>query len=172
MNFACATLVLSLVSQQCLSTSIDLWASLQGRAVPHIEPIDPGELKARLGTTPAEYNSSERHPGMVYFCREENWGPPCFFYYPELKYTCTGLSPELSGHVGSIFVEPGVICRLSGQISSNRCIPNKFFAWPEIQGGWSNLFHQEVPGGKGILGYTTKYFTCAKCTACTRSLPV
>lgn len=135
MNFACATLVLSLFSEQSLSTSIDLWASLQGRAVPHIEPIDPGELKARLGTTPAEYNLSERQPGMVctlssynsefvpnieglqvYFCREENWGPPCFFYHPELKYTCTGLSPELSGHVGSIFVEPGVICRLSGYI--------------------------------------------------------
>ncbi|KAH7115491.1 hypothetical protein B0J13DRAFT_572236, partial [Dactylonectria estremocensis] len=70
------------------------------------ELIAPEELKARLGTTPAEYNPDKRHDGM-------NWGSPCFVYYPKLKYTCSQLGPNLAGHIGSVFVEPGVICRLS-----------------------------------------------------------
>ncbi|KAH8654719.1 hypothetical protein BGZ61DRAFT_486949 [Ilyonectria robusta] len=39
---------------------------LQTRIVPWNEPIDPEELKARLGTTSAEYKLNERHAGMVY----------------------------------------------------------------------------------------------------------
>lgn len=35
------------------------------RAVPRYEPIEPEELKARLGTTPQEYKPEERHAGMV-----------------------------------------------------------------------------------------------------------
>lgn len=54
---------------------------------------------------------------QVYFCREENWGPPCFVYYPELEYTCSELGPELAGHVGSVFVEPGTICRMATYVT-------------------------------------------------------
>ncbi|KAH7134387.1 hypothetical protein EDB81DRAFT_844945 [Dactylonectria macrodidyma] len=152
MKLAYAALVISLLFQSCLFTLIDITQH---------EPIAPKELKARLGTTPAEYNPDKRHDGMVYFCREVNWGPPCFVYYPKLNYTCSQLGPNLAGYIGSVFVEPGVICRLS------KCAPFKLFAWPETQNGWSNLFHQNVPGG-GIIGYATTHFTCAQCTACIR----
>ncbi|KAF4976113.1 hypothetical protein FZEAL_7183 [Fusarium zealandicum] len=146
-----------------------MWSSpLQARDVPKYEPIDPEELKSRLGTTPLEHDSTERHSGMVYFCREENWGAPCFVYYPELDYACSELGPELKSHVGSVFVEPGVICRMATLNGQSRCAPTKIFAWPETQSGWSDLFQQQVPGGEGQLGYETTHFTCTKCTNCVR----
>ncbi|KAH7151958.1 hypothetical protein B0J13DRAFT_547266 [Dactylonectria estremocensis] len=104
MKLAYTALVISILFQSCLFALIDITQH---------ELIAPEELKARLGTTPAEYNPDKRHDGMVYFCREENWGPPCFVYYPKLNYTCSQLGPNLAGHIGSVFVEPGVICRLS-----------------------------------------------------------
>ncbi|KAH6986694.1 hypothetical protein EDB80DRAFT_655692 [Ilyonectria destructans] len=165
-------LLLYFLAHPCFS-SIDSQSLLfQSSIIPQNTTIDPEELKARLNTTPTEYKFNERHAGMVYFCRDENWGPPCFVYYPELNYTCSELGPQLSGHVGSVFVEPGAICRLCyGDVAyPNGCAPFKFFAWPETQGGWANLFHMEVPGGDSGLGYTTTHFTCAKCTACIREV--
>ncbi|KAH7175730.1 hypothetical protein EDB81DRAFT_836055 [Dactylonectria macrodidyma] len=125
MKLAYTALAISHLFQSCLFTLIDTQHEL----------IAPEELKARLGTTPAEYNPDKRHDGM--------------------------LSHNLVGHIGSVFVEPGVICRLS------KCAPFKFFAWPEAQNGWSNIFHQDVPGG-GVIGYATTHFTCAQYTACIR----
>ncbi|KAK7432664.1 hypothetical protein QQZ08_000874 [Neonectria magnoliae] len=171
MKLTYAPLIISLLSYSSLAASVDMWSSplLSTRAaVPRNEPIDPEELKARLGTTPDEYKPDERHAGMVYFCRDENWGPPCFTYYPDLEYTCSDLGPDLAGHVGSVFVEPGAICRMSGLSSDDRCAPTKIFAWPETQSGWSDLLHEQTPGGEGILGYDTTHFTCAKCTNCIR----
>ncbi|KAH6996505.1 hypothetical protein BKA56DRAFT_571621 [Ilyonectria sp. MPI-CAGE-AT-0026] len=169
MKLTYTTLILAVLFRCSTSASVDMWSSpLSSRDVPRHEPIDPDELKARLGKTPAEYNPDERHSGMVYFCYDENWGPPCYAYYPELDYTCSRLSPDIAGHVGSVFVEPGAICRMAGRSVNDRCEPFKFFAWPETKNGWSDLFHQEVPGEEGsMLGYETKYFTCAKCTNCT-----
>ncbi|KAH7113562.1 hypothetical protein EDB81DRAFT_669984 [Dactylonectria macrodidyma] len=162
------SLILSICFQLCCSASVGLWsASFDAHAVPQNELIDPEVLKARLGTTiPTHYNPGERYAGTVYFCRDENWGPPCFAYYPELEYTCSALGPELAGHVGSVFVEPGIICRMSILSSDTRCATIKFFAWPETQGGWPDLFHRIVPGEGGMLGYAVTHFMCAKCTTC------
>ncbi|KAH6985310.1 hypothetical protein EDB80DRAFT_869343 [Ilyonectria destructans] len=147
----------------CLAASISPWEAC---ALPRNDVIDPEELKSRLGTTPTHPNPDERYTGMVYFCRDEDWGPPCFAYYPDLDYTCSKLGPELAGHVGSVFLEPGVICRMSILSSDNRCATIKFFAWPETQNGWPDLFHQKTPEGGGMLGYVMTHFMCARCTTC------
>ncbi|KAH6973349.1 hypothetical protein EDB80DRAFT_595897 [Ilyonectria destructans] len=160
--------ILPISFRLCLSASNNLWsASIESHTVPWNEPIDPEELKARLvTTTPAHYNSNEKYAGVAYFCRDEDWGPPCFAYYPEFDFTCFELGPELAGHVGSVFVEPGVICRMSILSSNNRCAAIESFAWPEIRGGWPDLFHQGVPESGATLGYATTHFMCAECTTC------
>lgn len=56
MKLAYAALAISLLFQSCLFTLIDITQH---------ELIAPEELKARLGTTPAEYNPDKRHDGMV-----------------------------------------------------------------------------------------------------------
>ncbi|KAI8723702.1 hypothetical protein NCS52_00226800 [Fusarium sp. LHS14.1] len=161
---------LSLFASQCFAASVDMWsAPLSARSAAKYEPIDPEVIKSRLGTTPEENDPEHRHPGMVYFCREENWGPPCFVYYPELEYTCSELGSELAGHVGSVFVEPGAICRMATLSAQDRCNPIEFFAWPETQNGWPDLFQRESPDGEGKLGYETTHFTCAECTNCVRN---
>ncbi|KAH7160304.1 hypothetical protein B0J13DRAFT_540934 [Dactylonectria estremocensis] len=167
MKLTCTTLVLAVLCHSCISASVDLWSRSRPLNIPRNELIDPEEIKARLGKTPAEYKPYERHAGMVYFCYDENWGPPCYVYYPELEYTCSQLASKLSGHIGSVFVEPGAICRFAGSAENDRCNPIAFFAWPETQSGWSDLFHRDVPAGDGTkLGDVTKYFTCATCTNC------
>ncbi|KAH7109157.1 hypothetical protein B0J13DRAFT_579282 [Dactylonectria estremocensis] len=103
MKLAYTALVISILFQSCLFALIDITQH---------ELIASKGLRARLRTTLAEYNldnettarDEERHDGM---------GPPCFVYYPKLNYTCSQLGPILAGHIGSVFVEPGVICRLS-----------------------------------------------------------
>ncbi|KAI5455688.1 hypothetical protein BGZ63DRAFT_397704 [Mariannaea sp. PMI_226] len=159
-----AVLFLALLLQHAPFISWKL--SSDSPAIP--QSIDPWEVQARLNTTPSEYKSSTRDYGMVYFCHGENWGPPCFKYRPELNYTCSALGSELSGHVGSVFLEPGIICRLSTLTSNDRCAPMKIFAWPETESGWPDLFQRRVPGGDGFLGYVTTHFTCARCTSCIR----
>ncbi|KAM0252278.1 hypothetical protein ACHAP5_001264 [Fusarium lateritium] len=179
---------MSLFASHCLSVSVDMWSSpLADQSAPVFESIEPDIIKARLGTTPNENDEGDRQPGTVYFCREENWGPPCFAYHPKLEYYCNELGPQLSGHVGSVFVDPEMICRLAtyvipmtlnsycaghvtdehGSIGRQQCSPIKFFAWPETQKGWPDLFHQNAPQG-GKLGSVTTHFTCAKCTSCVR----
>ncbi|KAH7238853.1 hypothetical protein BKA59DRAFT_483261 [Fusarium tricinctum] len=167
MKSSIAFVISSLFATQCLSASVDMWSSpLTDRSAPVFESIEPGVIKARLGTTPKENGAGDRQPGAVYFCREENWGPPCFAYHPKLEYYCNELGPQLSGHVGSVFVDPEIICRLA-TIGRQQCSPIKFFAWPETQKGWPDLFHQDAPQG-GKLGCVTTHFTCAKCTNCVR----
>ncbi|KAF9775136.1 hypothetical protein IL306_006799, partial [Fusarium sp. DS 682] len=115
MKLSFALVVLSFFTSQSFAASVDMWSSpLKERAAPKYEAIEPEVIKARLGTAPDEKVEGNREPGMVYFCREENWGAPCFAYHPELEYTCNELSPELKGHVGSVFIDPGIICRLAG----------------------------------------------------------
>ncbi|RYC77451.1 hypothetical protein BFJ63_vAg19675 [Fusarium oxysporum f. sp. narcissi] len=167
MKSSFAFAVLSLFASQCLSVSVDMWSSpLTDGSAPVFESIEPDVIKSRLGTTPKENDTGDRKPGTVYFCREENWGAPCFAYHPKLEYYCNELSPQLSGHVGSVFVEPEIICRLA-TIGHEQCSPIKFFAWPETQHGWPDLFHQDAPQG-GKLGSVSTHFTCAKCTNCVR----
>ncbi|KAF4965782.1 hypothetical protein FSARC_6453 [Fusarium sarcochroum] len=158
---------LSLYASQCLAASVDMWSSPEARNSPAYKSIKPEVIKARLGTTPKENSEGDRKPGSVYFCREENWGPPCFVYHPTLEYTCTELGEEIKGHIGSVFVDPEIICRLA-KFENDRCAPIKFFAWPETQKGWPDLFHQSSPDGPGKLGSVTTHFTCAKCTNCVR----
>lgn len=62
---------------------------------------------------PSSFDSALLTTLQVYFCRGENWGPPCFEYQPELEYTCTELNGKLQKHVGSVFAEPEIICRLA-----------------------------------------------------------
>ncbi|KAF5026722.1 hypothetical protein F66182_1190 [Fusarium sp. NRRL 66182] len=160
--------VLSLFASQCLSASVDMWSSpLTDRSVANYESIEPNVLKSRLGTTPQEQSAGGRKPDTIYFCRDENWGPPCFAYRPELEYTCTELGPEVKGHIGSVFVEPEIICRLA-TLKNGRCSPIKFVAWPETQSGWPDLFQQDSPDGAGKLGSVATHFTCARCTNCVR----
>ncbi|KAI1055103.1 hypothetical protein LB506_007008 [Fusarium annulatum] len=99
--------LLSLFYTHCLAASVDMWSSpLKERAALKYEAIEPEVVKARIGTTPEENSEGDRDSGMVYFCREENWGAPCFAYRPELEYTCNELGSELKGHIGSVFVDP------------------------------------------------------------------
>nr|RBQ87058.1 hypothetical protein FVER53263_04123 [Fusarium verticillioides] len=110
-----ALFVLSFFYPHCLAASVDTWSSpLKERTTLKYEAIEPEVVKARIGTTPGDNSEGGRESGMVYFCREENWGAPCFAYRPELEYTCNELGPELKGHIGSVFVDPGMICRLAG----------------------------------------------------------
>ncbi|RBR06112.1 hypothetical protein FVER53590_04124 [Fusarium verticillioides] len=110
-----ALFVLSFFYPHCLAASVDTWSSpLKERTTLKYEAIKPEVVKARIGTTPGDNSEGGRESGMVYFCREENWGAPCFAYRPELEYTCNELGPELKGHIGSVFVDPGMICRLAG----------------------------------------------------------
>ncbi|KAK7413533.1 hypothetical protein QQX98_007611 [Neonectria punicea] len=93
MKFTYTTLILAVLYRRCVSATVDLWSSpLNTRDeafdIPRNELIDPEELKARLGKPPVEYNPDERYAGM--------------------------LGPGLSGHIGSVFVEPGAICRMAG----------------------------------------------------------
>ncbi|QGI60666.1 hypothetical protein CEK26_004637 [Fusarium fujikuroi] len=116
MKTSFALSVLSLFYTHCLAASVDMWSSpLKERAALKYEAIEPEVVKARIGTTPEENSEGDRESGTVYFCREENWGAPCFAYRPELEYTCNELGSELKGHIGSVFVDPGMICRLAGQ---------------------------------------------------------
>ncbi|KAF4452804.1 hypothetical protein F53441_4423 [Fusarium austroafricanum] len=168
MKSSFAFAVFSLFASQCLAASVDMWsAPLKERGAAKYEPIKPEVIKARLGTTAEENSEGDRKPGMIYFCREENWGPPCFAYHPQLEYKCNDLGPELKSHVGSVFLEPGIICRLA-EFKDDRCAPIKFVAWPETQHGWPDLFHQVTPGASTKLGAVTTHFTCAECTNCVR----
>ncbi|KAF7539746.1 hypothetical protein G7Z17_g12352 [Cylindrodendrum hubeiense] len=143
MKFTYTTLVLAALARRCISASVDMWSSpITARDVPRHELIDPEELKARLGKTPAEYNPDQRHAGMVYFCYDENWGPPCYAYYPELNYACSELNPEISGHVGSVFVEPGAICRM---------------ARPMIDAPRSTSSHGQRRRTDGLISYIEKF---------------
>ncbi|KAH6895295.1 hypothetical protein B0T10DRAFT_212224 [Thelonectria olida] len=106
----------------------------------------------------------------IFFCEGENWGPPCYVYFPELEYTCTRLAPEQIGKVGSVYVDQGIICRLA-TYSDDRCAPFKFVAWPEIEGGWGNLTDWKAPkdvqtSEKTTVGELTTHFTCARCDNC------
>ncbi|KAM0298629.1 hypothetical protein ACHAPM_008703 [Fusarium culmorum] len=114
MKSSLALAVLSFFASRGLSASVDMWSSpLSERGAPNYKPIEPKLIKSRLGTTPQENSDGDRKPGSVYFCRGENWGPPCFEYQPELEYTCTELNGKLQNHVGSVFSEPEIICRLA-----------------------------------------------------------
>ncbi|KAI5465139.1 hypothetical protein BGZ63DRAFT_350070 [Mariannaea sp. PMI_226] len=141
------------------------WTSLRPNAIPRRDPIDPIDIQPRLYAPPS-HGPGARHFGQVYLCRGEDWGPPCFVYYPKLNYTCSALGPELSEHIGSIFVEPGIICRLCILSPKNTCLPMKIFAWPEIEGGWPDLYRRRIPGSEGFLGNATTHFACALCTSC------
>ncbi|KAF5550457.1 Tox1 [Fusarium mexicanum] len=166
MKTSFALSVLSFFYTHCIAASVDIWSSpIKERAALKYEAIEPEVVKARIGTTPDENSEGGRESGMVYFCREENWGAPCFAYHPDLEYTCNELGPELKGHIGSVFVDPGMICRLAG-FNNDRCAPIKIFAWPETQHGWPDLFHQNAPGGSIKLGAATTHFACAECTNC------
>ncbi|CAM1511244.1 Fc.00g087570.m01.CDS01 [Cosmosporella sp. VM-42] len=161
---------LSLLSQYCSAATVDLWSKREAEPRdPVFKSIEPEEIIARLGTLPSEYKPDERHPGMVYFCRDENWGPPCYVYDPEQHYHCQKLNPELSNHVGSVFVEQGTICRFAKlKPNINECGSTTIFAWPETKQGWPDLFQRESPGTDPVkfLGYDSTHFMCAKCTAC------
>ncbi|KAH7123376.1 hypothetical protein B0J13DRAFT_589225 [Dactylonectria estremocensis] len=154
MKFAYTTLILAVLYRRYVSATVDLWLSpLNTRDeafdIPRNELIDPEELKARLGKPPVEYNPGERYARMAYFYYNENWGPPCYMYYLKLNYRDSELGPGLSGHIGSVFVKLGAICRMAGY------------------SGWSDLFHQEVLGEEGSrLGYITKSFIYAKYANC------
>ncbi|KAF5691619.1 hypothetical protein FCIRC_367 [Fusarium circinatum] len=162
MKTSFALFVLSFFYTHCIAASVDIWSSpIKERAALKYEAIEPEVVKARIGTTPDENSEGGRESGMVYFCREENWGAPCFAYHPDLEYTCNELGPELKGHIGSVFVDPGMICRLAG-FNNDRCAPIKIFAWPETQHGWPDLFHQNAPGGSIKLGAATTHFACAE----------
>ncbi|KAF5577557.1 hypothetical protein FPCIR_12047 [Fusarium pseudocircinatum] len=152
-----ALFVLSFFYTHCPAASVDMWSSpLKERAALKYEAIEPEVVKA---CSHWYYSRREQGGGpRVYFCREENWGAPCFAYRPELEYTCNELGPELKGHIGSVFVDPGMICRLAG-FNNDRCAPIKIFAWPETQHGWPDLFHQNASGGAIKLGAATTHFT-------------
>lgn len=75
MKFTQVFTLLAFSAQQCLAASVDMFSSLQARDVPIYESIDPQELRARLGTTPAEYNPEERHPGIVRIEPPHLWQP-------------------------------------------------------------------------------------------------
>ncbi|CCT64346.1 uncharacterized protein FFUJ_04439 [Fusarium fujikuroi IMI 58289] len=113
MKTSFALSVLSLFYTHCLAASVDMWSSpLKERAALKYEAIEPEVVKARIGTTPEENSEGDRESGTVYFCREENWGAPCFAYRPELEYTCNELGSELKGHIGSVFVDPDSYVRI------------------------------------------------------------
>ncbi|KAH7146097.1 hypothetical protein EDB81DRAFT_651400, partial [Dactylonectria macrodidyma] len=102
----------------------------------------------------------------VYLYYGEDWGPPCFVYYPKLNYTYSALGPELSGHISSIYVEPRIICRLCILSAKNTCLPMQIFAWLEIKGGWPDIYRRKILGGDGFLGVATTHFSYALCTSC------
>ncbi|KAL4729343.1 hypothetical protein ACLX1H_003759 [Fusarium chlamydosporum] len=167
MKSSFALTILSLFASHGLSASVDMWSSpLSERDAPNYKPIEPEVIKSRLDTTPQENSDGGREPGSVYFCRGENWGPPCFEYQPELEYTCTELNGKLQNHVGSVFAEPEIICRLA--TFKNRCVPLNIFGWPEISKGSANLLLEKAPSGSENLGNVVTHFTCAKCTNCIR----
>ncbi|KAF7545800.1 hypothetical protein G7046_g9476 [Stylonectria norvegica] len=160
--------ILSLLTHGCLSASVDFWSgrrSVESRDQ-IFESIEPEELLARLGTTPDEYHPEERHEGTVYFCRDENWGPPCYAYTPGPDYQCQQLNEELTKHVGSVFVEVGTICRLSRLAYNDQCAGLLFAAWPETKNGWDDLFHRPPPGSDVAAGDSATHIMCTKCTNC------
>ncbi|KAH7117195.1 hypothetical protein B0J13DRAFT_202819 [Dactylonectria estremocensis] len=175
MSSYCSIMNLIWLAALCLAVLLPYirftsWTSLTGpNVIPRNNPIEPREIQARLDTIFSEYEPSVRHFGQVYLCHGEDWGPPCFVYYPKLNYTCSALGPELSGHVGSIYVEPGIICRLCILSAKNTCLSMQIFAWPEIKGGWPDVCRRKIPGGDGFLGNATTHFACALCTACGRA---